>query len=276
MHSENSKSLRTDTVLLMNLTHFARVVIYLGLSIAVWVSYFTWTPAPPYYIDGYYVPVMQFHSFLPALVLTLILFFRAFLAHKLWFLSSRVLGVSVGTDFIEVMVLSALLQSRIEFYGFDVLVALFSVMGLLSTISIFICILPITHRLYCIRHEPLSKGSSASGRTTFTLGVFLLVVNGLIAVLTSVFVFTSPWPSVTVWTFPVLPWAVILLILFLSNFIAAIGIYRKYYWSYHYAMFVSVISIIWGFSTIPTNILAILILMTHSFRSEFLYVSNES
>lgn len=260
----------------MNLTHFARIVIYLGLSIVMWISFFTWTPVPYYYFDGYYVPIsgLQYRSVLPALVFTLVLLFRAILAHRLWFFGSRVLGVSMGTDFVEIMILSAMLLARIEFYSFDVSVALFSVMGLLSAISIFICILPKTQQLYSIKQEPLSKAPTPSDRGVFTLGVFVLVINSLIALLTTAFVITSQWPYTTIWTFPVLPWVVILLILFLFDSIAAIGIVRKYHWSYHFAMFVSIISIIWGFFTIPTNILAILILMTHSFRSEFLSGSN--
>jgi hypothetical protein len=276
LHRENSKSLRTDTVLLLNMIQFARVVIYLGLSIVGWFSYLTWTPAPPYYIDGQYVPVMQFRPFLPTLVLTLILLFRAFLAQRLWFFGSRMLGVSAGADFVEIMVLSAITMGQIEFFGFNVSISLFLVMVLLSTTSIFLSILPKTQHLFNIRQEPLSEDPSTSGGAVFTLGVFLLVINGLIAFLTSVFVATSQWPLTTVWTFPVLPWAVILLILFVSNSIAAIGVVQKYNWSYHFAMFVSVISIIWGFFTIPTSILAIFILMTHSFRSEFLSVNNGS
>lgn len=276
MHRENSKPLRTDAVLLMNMTHFARVVIYLGFSIVGWISYFTWTPALPYYIDESYVAVAQWRPFHPALVFTLTLLFRAFLAQRLWVFERRVLGLSIGADFIEIAIFSASTINQMESFGFSLSISLYLVLGLLATISIFISVFPRTQHLYYITRESLSKEPPTSGEPGILLGVFLLAINGVIAFLTSVLVATSQWPFVTVWTFPVLPWAVILVILFVSNSLAAIGIAQKHNWSYHFAMFVATISIIWGYYAIPTSILIILILMTNSFRSEFLSVKDDS
>jgi len=260
----------------MNMTHFARVVIYLAWSIVWWIAFFTWTLAPPYYIDGHYVPVMQFPPLWPAVAVTIVLLFRVYLAHRIWVFDTRVLGLSTGADFVEVVTLSSFAMNQIEPFGFSLSISLYLVLGLMATISVFISVFPRTQHLYYITRESLSKEPPTSGEPGLLLGVFLLAINGVIALLASVLVATSQWPFVTVWTFPVLPWAVILVILFVSNSLAAIGIAQKYNWSYHFAMFVATISIIWGYYAIPTSILIILILMTNSFRGEFLSLKDDS
>ncbi|MFW9794138.1 MAG: hypothetical protein ACFFEE_07550 [Candidatus Thorarchaeota archaeon] len=131
---------RTNSQTILGLLHLARLVIYAGFVIAMWIETITWRPSPS--IPGG-PAVAQISPFLWTILVTSAAFIRGIITWKIWSFRRQTVEIAAIIDIVEFLLVVRLTSSMISYIIYFNLVSSMLMLCSLAILSLFTLVFSI-------------------------------------------------------------------------------------------------------------------------------------